>query len=170
MSMDPHYRIGVGMDSHAFERQSTGRPLLLGGVIFQGEIGLAGDSDADVILHALFNAIHSALGKDGLGAYFTPKDMVGEAIHSSFILKKALESLHSSPYELENVSIALECLTPRIQPKVGEIKHNLSFLLGISKEKIGITAGTGDKLTEVARGEGIFCLAQVLLCSKSSTY
>jgi 2-C-methyl-D-erythritol 2,4-cyclodiphosphate synthase len=157
------FRIGLGVDSHAFEKEKTERKLVLGGVHFLGEFALAGDSDADVILHALFNAIHSALGDRGLGFYFSKKDMVGKMADSENILKRALETLSGSGYSISNVSLTLECLKPRIEPKSIAIRTNLARILNVNINQIGLTAGTGDYLTSFGKGKGIYCQAIVLL-------
>lgn len=159
-------RIGFGVDSHAFEKNPSTRKLMLGGVHFPNERALDGDSDADVILHALFNAIHSALGDRGLGFYFSKKDMQGELADSKNILARAVETLEKSPYRLANVSITLECLVPRIEPKNIEIRESIAHVLHIDISRIGLTAGTGDHLTAFADGKGIYCQAVVLLQSK----
>lgn len=160
------FRIGLGVDSHAFEATATGRKLMLGGVHFENERALVGDSDADVILHALFNAIHSALGDRGLGFYFSKKDMVGKMADSKNILARAIQTLEQSPYQIGNVSITLECLTPRIEPRNVDIRMSVARVLGVDVSQIGLTAGTGDHLTSFADGKGIYCQAVVLLQSK----
>ncbi|MEK6821144.1 MAG: 2-C-methyl-D-erythritol 2,4-cyclodiphosphate synthase [archaeon] len=165
-SPTPEVRIGLGVDSHAFETHSSERKLVIGGVVFLNHFALVGDSDGDVVLHALFNAIHSALGDRGLGFYFSKKDMVGDLTNSENILKKALQTLNASPYRLGNVSLTLECLTPRIEPQNEEIKHNLSRILGIPSSAIGLTSTSGDHLTRFGDGKGIYCQAQVLLYKK----
>ncbi|MBM3282570.1 MAG: 2-C-methyl-D-erythritol 2,4-cyclodiphosphate synthase [Candidatus Diapherotrites archaeon] len=161
--MTPSFRIGLGVDSHAFEKNPSARKLMLGGVHFTGERALEGDSDADVILHALFNAIHSALGDRGLGFYFSKKDMAGELADSKNMLARAIQTLEKSPYHIANVSITLECLTPRIEPKNGDIRKRVAGLLNIDVSCVGLTAGTGDHLTAFANGEGIYCQVMVLL-------
>ena len=156
-------RIGLGVDSHAFEKTPSARKLMLGGVHFPSERALEGDSDADVILHALFNAIHSALGDRGLGYYFSKKDMSGELADSKNILARAIQTLEKSPYQIANVSITLECLTPRIEPRNVDVRESLARLLNIDISCVGLTAGTGDHLTAFADGKGIYCQAIVLL-------
>lgn len=157
------FRIGLGVDSHAFEKIPSERKLVLGGVHFPNERALEGDSDADVILHALFNAIHSALGDRGLGFYFSKKDMVGKMTNSENILLRALETLSASGYVIANLSITLECLKPRIEPQNNAIRANLARILNVDVSQIGLMAGTGDYLTSFGKGEGICCQAIVLL-------
>ncbi len=156
------YRMGLGTDSHAFEKKSSQKTLTLGGVAFPGEPALEGDSDGDVILHALFNAIHSALGESGLGAFFKKSDFQTQS-SSEPIIRKAMETLEKSPYRVGNVSIALECQRPRVGPKEMEIRKNLARLLGVGIQEVGLTATSGDGLTSFGEGKGIYCHAQVLL-------
>lgn len=165
LGRDP-FRIGLGVDSHAFEKKRSKRKLVLAGVHFPEEKALEGDSDADVVFHALFNSIHSALGDRGLGFYFSKKDMVGELTNSENILKRAVKTLEKSPYIIANVSITLECSTPRLEPKNMEMRHNLGRVLDLSVAQIGLTSTSGDHLTSFGNGKGIYCQAVILLYKK----
>jgi 2-C-methyl-D-erythritol 2,4-cyclodiphosphate synthase len=151
-------RTGLGQDSHPFEGPESNKPLKLGGLIFEAERGLKGNSDADVVLHALTNAISGVSCRNVMGS-------VSDAMCESGILdsreyvKEALKSL--GKLTLSHVSISLECSHPKIAPKVGVMREALAELLGLSVLDIGITATSGEGLTAFGRGEGIQALVIV---------
>ncbi len=162
--------VGIGQDSHEFEvvqtkskTQKTFSPcLILGGVKIPSEPKLKANSDGDVILHALFNAISQALGEKSLGFYADEK--VKEGIKDSkkyieLILKKA----HKQGYKLNNIGLMLECSHPKIDPISHEIKTSLSTILSLPSAKIGITATSGEALTPFGKGQAIQCFAIVSL-------
>jgi 2-C-methyl-D-erythritol 4-phosphate cytidylyltransferase/2-C-methyl-D-erythritol 2,4-cyclodiphosphate synthase len=155
--------VGIGEDSHYFDTTGT---IVLGGVKIEGVPKLQGNSDGDVILHALFNAISSALGKRSLGITADPMAEQG-IIDSSEYLQVILEEVRTQGYSINNVSISLECSQPKIEPLSDSIKNSLSQLLTINHQQIGITATSGEGLTSFGKGEGIRCLCIVTL-SKSS--
>lgn len=159
------YRIGFGTDSHAFETEK--KKLVLAGTEFEGN-GLKGNSDGDAVLHALCNAICSALGKGSLSIY--SDKMCSEGItDSKEYLKIPLKWMKEKGYEIENVSIALECKKPKIEPKREEMKKSLSKILEIEEERIGITATSGEGLTEFGKGNGVMVQTTVLLHNISSS-
>lgn len=144
-------KVGIGQDSHRFDLENKNKKLILGGVYFEGYPGLLGNSDADVVLHAITNAISGVTCKNILGG---PADnLCREGITDSEVyLKDALRYLEK---EIEHVSISIECKKPKITPKIDNMRDNISRILNISKENIGITATTGEELTEVGKGKGI---------------
>ena len=150
-------KTGLGQDSHAFESE-TSKALILGGVRIDHPHGLQGNSDADVILHSLTNAISSITGNNILG---TKADKLCQKgiTDSAEYLKLALNDLQD--WQINHVAISIECLVPKISPNIDIIKHNLANLLNTSVENIGITATTGEGLTAFGRGEGIQVLSLI---------
>ena len=156
-----NFRMGFGQDSHAFSKDKN-KKLILGGYILPGEIGLEADSDGDVILHALFNAISSAMGDRGLGFY--ADKMFKEGItDSKQYLKIMLEKLNQKNMKINNVSVAIEASKPRLEHHTDKIKDSLSSILGLEKEKIGITYTSGESLTSFGQGKGMQCFCLVTI-------
>lgn len=153
-------KIGFGQDSHRFAKSK--KPLLLGGVQISTKNGLEGNSDGDVILHALVNAISSAIGGGSVSNY--ADKLCRKGIKDSKVyLKEALKKLKISGFEIGNISLACEASTPKLEKQFSKIKTSLAKLLSISVEQIGITATSGEKLTAWGRGEGIQVFCVVLL-------
>lgn len=150
-------RTGLGQDSHRFEAKQ-GKPLKLGGVIFEGEKGLEGNSDADVVLHALTNAISSVTGRNVMGAVSDTMCQAG-IIDSGAYVKEALKSLHK--VRLTHVAVSLEGKSPMFALKIGAMRESLAALLNLSVLDIGITATSGEGLTAFGRGEGLQALVLV---------
>jgi 2-C-methyl-D-erythritol 2,4-cyclodiphosphate synthase len=150
-------RTGLGQDSHRFEAK-LGKPLKLAGVVFEGEKGLEGNSDADVVLHALANAISSVTGRNVMGAV---SDALCEAgiTDSGAYVKEALKSLHQ--VRLTHVAVSLEGKTPQFAPKIGAMRESLAALLSLSVLDIGITATSGEGLTAFGQGLGLQALVLV---------
>jgi|CXWL01.1.fsa_nt_gi 2-C-methyl-D-erythritol 2,4-cyclodiphosphate synthase/2-C-methyl-D-erythritol 4-phosphate cytidylyltransferase len=151
--------VGIGEDSHYFD---TSGSMMIGGVKIEALPKLHGNSDGDVILHALYNAISSALGKGSLGLTADPMAEQG-IVDSSEYLQVILGVMQERGYGLQNISISLECAKPKIEPIAGELKISLANLLNINPEQIGITATSGEGLTAFGRGEGIHCSCIVSL-------
>jgi 2-C-methyl-D-erythritol 2,4-cyclodiphosphate synthase len=145
-------KTGLGLDSHRFVEGDSNKPLLLGGVEFEDAPPLAGNSDADVILHAITDAISGITGFVVIGSVADGMCRHG-IVDSREYLKVALESL--GIWRLTHVSIALECQRPLIAPRVPELRASISELLGLEIEDVCITATSGERLTDVGRGLGI---------------
>ena len=157
-------KTGLGIDSHRFTEESIeNRPLVLGGVPWEEALSLAGNSDADVVLHAITDAISSITGKTIIGAQADSLCSSG-ITDSREYLKLALKDL--APYTITHVAIALECLRPKIDPKVPKMRASVAELLEIPIEDVGITATSGEHLTDFGRGEGIYCTAIVTVASE----
>ncbi|MBQ8828149.1 MAG: 2-C-methyl-D-erythritol 2,4-cyclodiphosphate synthase [Clostridia bacterium] len=155
-------KCSIGQDSHAFEKE-PGKPLILGGVLFKdSSIGLRANSDGDVVLHAITNAISGITGRNILGKI--ADDICKSGItDSAAYLKVAIKDLSDTPYKINHLSITIECLTPKIAPYISDMKENIAYLLGISASDVGITATTGEGLTQFGQGLGIsvFCILTV---------
>ncbi len=147
-------RVGLGQDSHAFEPEGTTKPLILGGVLFAGQPGLLANSDGDVVLHALFNALSQAVGGRSLGIYADPLCQQG-ITDSRQYLPVALDMVRRAGYTVNNVGISIEARRPKIEPRALEMKKSIAELLGIAEDQVGITATSGEGLTAFGRGEGI---------------
>ncbi len=152
--------VGIGQDSHVFEKTKKG--LALGGVKFKNELKLKANSDGDVILHAIFNALSQAIGQKSLGFYADKKCKLGIK-NSKKYLEEVLKKIKKKNLEINNLGIMIECKTPKIDPISEEIKKSMSKILDIPKIKIGITATTGENVTEFGKGKGVQCFAIVSL-------
>jgi 2-C-methyl-D-erythritol 4-phosphate cytidylyltransferase/2-C-methyl-D-erythritol 2,4-cyclodiphosphate synthase len=155
--------IGLGEDSHPFD--TTGK-MMLGGVEVADLPKLKGNSDGDVILHALYNAISSALGEKSIGPTADPMAEQG-ILDSAKYLEVILEQVEEEGFQPYQVSISLECLRPKIDPLVEGLKERISGILSIPKKRIGITATTGENLTSFGRGEAVKCHIVVSLIRHS---
>ena len=152
-------KTGLGLDSHRFhEDPSINKPLILGGVNFENELSLKGNSDADVVLHAITDAISSITGNTIIGAKADELCQKG-ITDSREYLKLALADF--GDYSISHVAIALECHQPKIDPMVETMRTSIAELLGIAFSDVGITATSGEGLTDVGRGLGIHCTAIV---------
>lgn len=145
-------RTGLGLDSHRFVEGDSNRPLILGGVLFDDAPALSGNSDADVILHALTDAVSGVSGVTIIGA--VADKMCREGItDSKAYLQLALESL--GVWRLTHISIVLECLRPKIDSKVSVLRESIADLVGLERADVCITATTGEQLNDVGQGLGI---------------
>jgi 2-C-methyl-D-erythritol 2,4-cyclodiphosphate synthase len=159
-------RVGLGHDSHIFEPEGSAKPLILGGIVFAGQPGLLANSDGDVVLHALFNALSQAVGGRSLGVYADPMCQQG-ITDSRQYLPAALDMARQAGYTINNVGISIEARRPRIEPKAIEMKNAIAGLLGVRPEQVGITATSGEGLTAFGRGEGIqvFVIVSLVKCA-----
>lgn len=172
---DSDLRSSTGTNTHASSQQKpptiplSNRPLTLAGIEVSGP-PLEGNSDADVVLHALCNAISGLSGINFLGP---PADELCNkgVTNSEIYVKKALEDLFKvrPGSEIIHLSISLEGKRPKLWDYIPKMKENLSRILGVSVEDIGLTATTGEKLTGMGRGEGLACLAILTLREPEKT-
>ena len=152
------YRSGIGYDVHQF---AEGRPLILGGVDVPHFRGLSGHSDADVLSHAIADAILGAIGQPDIGYWFPPTDESIEGISSLIILEKAAELVRERGGEIENIDSTLIAEAPKVMKHAPAMKEKIAEALGIDAADIGIKATTNETLGFVGRGEGIAALASV---------
>ncbi len=159
------YKIGIGHDSHMFE-ESEGKPLVLGGKIIKDHVGIMSHSDGDLIIHSIFNAVSSALGNKSLGHYHPDTDLDKVGQDSKRFFETLNKMLSEKGFRVGNLSIAIECKTPKIEPYVDDMKKNLAGLLNIKVDQIGITATTGEGLTVFGQGKGIqvFSIVSLIKC------
>ncbi|MCI8760041.1 MAG: 2-C-methyl-D-erythritol 2,4-cyclodiphosphate synthase [Clostridia bacterium] len=148
-------KVAIGQDSHRIDYHQKDKKLLLGGIEFQEDYSLSANSDGDVVLHAITNAVSGITGKNILGK--VADDMCKRGItNSEEYLKEALKYLEE---KIVHLSISIECLTPKISPKIEEMRKNIARILQIEESFIGITATTGEGLTEFGKGNGISVFA-----------
>lgn len=156
-------RCAIGQDSHRFEDKFTGKPLILGGYTLPPcDLSLSANSDGDVILHALTNAISGITCRNILGK---PADDLCKAgvTDSAAYLKLALEDLKAAGSQIVHVSFTVECKKPHLSVHIPEIRRTIADLCGITPSQVGMTATTGEGLTDFGRGLGIsvFCILTV---------
>ena len=153
-------RIGTGHDVHRFK---AGRKLILGGVEIDHSMGLAGHSDADVLVHAIMDAILGALGLGDIGKHFPDSDKRYENISSMKLLSEVREKMEKEGYKIINIDSILILQEPRIAEFAGQMRENISGTLGIKKNAVNIKATTTEGLGFCGRGEGVAAQGIVLL-------
>ncbi|HHU91218.1 MAG TPA: 2-C-methyl-D-erythritol 2,4-cyclodiphosphate synthase [Clostridiaceae bacterium] len=151
------FRVAIGQDSHRFTEPDENKRLILGGVVIEGYPGLKGNSDADVVLHAITNAISGISCVNILGKRADDLCHNKGITDSAVYLKEAIATLGSK--EIIHVSISIEALIPKLSPYIESMRKSISALLGIDINSVGITATSGEGLTEFGKGNGIFCTA-----------
>ena len=152
-------KTGLGQDSHRFATSATDRQLVLGGVVFDAEPALEGNSDVDVVMHAITNAVSGVTGFNVIGKVSDYMCKVQGITDSKAYLLEALT--HLDGLRITHVSISIECQRPKITPKIEAMKQSIAGVLELSVHDIGITATTGEDLTPFGKEEGIQVLAVV---------
>jgi 2-C-methyl-D-erythritol 2,4-cyclodiphosphate synthase len=150
------YRTGIGYDVHQF---AEGRPLVLGGVTIPHDRGLAGHSDADVLTHAIADAILGSIGQPDIGYWFPPTDASIEGISSLRILEKAASLVRDAGGRIENIDSTLIAEEPKVMKFAPAMKAAIAAALGITPDDVGIKATTNETMGFVGRREGIAALA-----------
>jgi len=147
---------GIGYDVHSF---TTGRPLILGGVEIPFHQGLDGHSDADVLSHAIADAILGAIGERDIGFHFPNTDESIRGISSLEILRKVAILVKERGGHIINIDATLVAQAPKIGPHVAQMRTNLAQALAIDPRRVGVKATTNESLGFIGRGEGIAALA-----------
>ena len=145
-------RIGFGYDSHRF---AEGRRLVLGGVHFPGETGLAGHSDADVLIHAIIDALLGAAALGNIGSHFPDTDPQWKDADSARLLESVAQEIAAAGYRIVNIDATVICEHPKIGPKVEEIRARLAHLLNLAVSQISVKGKTNEKMDDVGAGLGI---------------
>jgi 2-C-methyl-D-erythritol 2,4-cyclodiphosphate synthase len=153
-------RVGLGYDIH---RIDAARSLVLGGVEIEGEMGLAGHCDADVILHALMAALLGAAGLSDIGTQFPTSDERFRDVSSLVLLSEVVDMLDSAGFHVMNADVVLVAERPKIAPFVEEMQERISRVLGVEVAAIGIKATTNEGVGPEGRGEALSAQAVVLL-------
>jgi len=154
------FRVGLGQDSHMFDAEKIG--LTIGGIKLENEQKLKANSDGDVILHAIFNALSQAIGDMSLGFYADDaceKGITDSKKYLEIILKK----VEQQKFKINSLGLMIECKRPKIDPLTPKLKKSLCGILNLPPSRIGITATTGENLTMFGAGLGIQCFAIVSL-------
>lgn len=158
--MIQQYRTGIGFDVHAF---TDNRKLIIGGVEIPFDKGLVGHSDADVLLHAISDALLGALALGDIGKHFPDIDPAYKDVDSSLLLLKVYELIRNKEYSLCNLDAVLMLQNPKISPYVEKIRERISEILNCNVEQISVKATTTERLGFTGREEGIAAMATVLL-------
>jgi 2-C-methyl-D-erythritol 2,4-cyclodiphosphate synthase len=156
------FRVGQGFDVHQLV---PGRPLVLGGVTVPFELGLAGHSDADVLAHAVCDAVLGAAGLGDLGGHFPASDPRWEGVDSAVFLRHAAALVSEAGWRIGNVDATVCCDRPRLGPHLPVMAANLAAALGIGPDQVRVAAKAVEGLGFAGRGEGIASLAVCLLAS-----
>jgi len=156
-------RIGQGFDAHALV---AGRRLVIGGVEIPHETGLAGHSDADVLIHALCDALLGAAGLGDIGAHFPDSDARYKDIDSRKLLREVAQLLDRKKLRVVNVDATIIAQAPKMAPHISAMRANLASDLGIAADAVNIKAKTTERLGFVGRGEGIAADAVALLSDR----
>jgi 2-C-methyl-D-erythritol 2,4-cyclodiphosphate synthase len=153
-------RIGNGYDIH---RLTTGRRLILGGVEIDHELGLLGHSDADVLTHAIMDAMLGALSLGDIGHYFPPTDQKWAGADSLVLLSQVNQLILDKGWKIGNIDSVVVAERPKLKPHIEKMRDKISSVLQLEPTQIGIKATTNEKLGPVGREEGICAYAVVLL-------
>ncbi len=163
--MEYELRIGLGLDVHAFVEN---RPLILGGVQIPHDRGLAGHSDADVLTHALMDAILGAMRAGDIGQHFPDTDPSLAGVSSMLLLGRTCDLMHEAGWELVDADCVLALETPKIGPYRDRMRHEIAGKLQVQVEHVGLKATTTEGLGFAGRGEGVQAQAVVLLRRRST--
>jgi 2-C-methyl-D-erythritol 2,4-cyclodiphosphate synthase len=154
------FRIGSGIDFHQL---AEGRELWIGGVKIDHHKGALGHSDADVLLHAICDALLGSLGLGDIGTHFPDTDPAYKNIDSKILLKKTIELIHSEGYSVVNIDTTICLEIPKIKPHVSKMQEVIASIVGINEKDISIKATTTEKMGFVGREEGVVAYATVLI-------
>jgi|TARA_B100001105_G_C22394970_1_gene446271 2-C-methyl-D-erythritol 2,4-cyclodiphosphate synthase len=156
-------RVGQGFDVHKFV---SGKPLIIGGVTIDYNYGLEGHSDADVLIHAIMDALLGAAGLGNIGQHFPDNDTKFKDINSRKLLRSVVEKLRSNNYIIGNVDATIICETPKMQPYISQMITNIANDCMSDLDRVNIKATTTEKLGFIGRSEGIaaqaICLIQTV--------
>ncbi|HUX30577.1 MAG TPA: 2-C-methyl-D-erythritol 2,4-cyclodiphosphate synthase [Thiobacillus sp.] len=154
------FRIGHGLDVHAF---TANRKLIIGGVDIPHHLGLAGHSDADVLLHAICDALLGAVGLGDIGRHFPDSDAAFAGIDSRILLRRVAEQLKSRGWRVGNIDATLIAQAPKMAPHIARMTAHIADDLGVAIEHVNVKATTTEKLGFTGRGEGIAAEAVCLI-------
>ncbi len=154
------FRIGFGTDIH---RLTAGRPLVIGGEKIESELGAAGHSDADVLLHALTDALLGALALGDLGTHFPNDEPRWQNAESTIFLKYAFGLIKERGYEIANVDCVVDLERPKLRPHIDAMRHNIAAALETDISQVSVKAKTGEKVDAVGELRAVRAEAVVLL-------
>lgn len=153
-------RTGIGVDAHRFE---AGRGLFLGGVEIEADMGLAGHSDADVLLHAIMDALLGACGAGDIGELFPDDDPAYKDASSIDLLERVHEEVRSRGYAVVNVDAVVICEEPKISPYRERMRERIARALEVGTEAVSVKGTTTEGMGFTGRGEGVIAMASVLI-------
>jgi len=153
-------RVGQGYDVH---RWVEDRPFILGGVEIPSDFGPLGHSDADLVCHALCDALLGAANMRNIGYHFSDKDPMWKGVASTLLLKKVMEMIREAGWELANADVTVILDQPKLNPIIPAIKDNLAIVMGVEVDQISVKATTSEGLGFVGRSEGISAMAVALI-------
>jgi len=158
--MKPDFKVGIGYDSHRF---ISGRPLVLGGIIIAYHMGLAGHSDADVVLHAVADSLLGAAGLGDLGVHFPDTDDKYKDTKSTKILAEVFEMIVKEGYQVGNVDAVIIAEQPKLMPHIPAMRAKIGRILVVAEKDISIKAKTNEKMGFLGREEGIAVIATSII-------
>ncbi len=153
-------RVGQGFDVHKFEE---GRPLIIGGITIPHDRGLAGHSDADVLLHTITDAALGAIGEGDIGRHFPDTDAAFKDADSSVLLEEIWKLVNERGYKLGNIDCTVIAERPKMSPHIKTIQARVAELLQADISQVNVKATTSEKLGFTGREEGIAAMATILL-------
>ena len=157
-------RVGLGYDVH---KLVEGRDLILGGVKIPHELGLLGHSDADVLVHAIMDALLGAAALGDIGKHFPDTDMAYKGADSMVLLARVKELIEEKGYVVENIDATVIAQRPKLRPHIEQMEINIAKVLGIEKDQINVKATTEERLGFTGREEG---MAAQAICSLTTMY
>lgn len=158
------FRVGQGFDVHALV---SGRPLILAGVTIPFAKGLEGHSDADVIIHAVIDALLGACGLGDIGQHYSDQDAQYKGVDSRVMLRDVFKKITHAAWQIENIDVTLLAEAPKIAAYKLQMRQNLTDDLQCAPEQISIKATTTEQFSFIGRSEGMACLAVALLTQSS---
>lgn len=159
-------RVGIGHDTHRLE---AGRKLILGGITVEYSRGLAGHSDADIVLHAVTDALLGAAGLGDIGDAFPDTDPANKDVDSALFLNSAMNKIGDLGWRPVNLDVIIFAQEPKLGPVKSRIRENLARLLGLEVALVNVKAKTGEKVGHIGRSEAMSCQAVVLLERKQES-
>jgi 2-C-methyl-D-erythritol 2,4-cyclodiphosphate synthase len=156
-------RVGFGYDAH---RLVPGRPLILGGVAVPYERGLQGHSDADVLLHAVCDALLGAAAMGDLGQHFPDTDPELEGVSSLTLLRTVAGMVREAGFEVENLDTTVVAQAPKLEPHIHSMRATLAATLGVNEQQVSVKATTTEGMGFTGSGEGISAYAVALLLER----
>ena len=161
-----NFRIGEGWDVHALV---SGRRLVIGGVEIPFALGLLGHSDADVLLHAITDALLGAAALGDIGSHFADTDERFKGTDSRLLLAEAARLVRAKGYEISNVDSTVVAQSPRLAPYISAMREQIAMVLSVSLGQVNVKAKTAEKMGPVGLGLAIEARASVLLCAAPSS-
>ena len=165
----PYYLVGYGADDHRIRKiqqsstKPNRKPLVLAGKVVSSEYSPIAHSDGDVVYHAIANALFLAIGERDIGYHFPENEDTYKNTSSIDFVERAMLLTKNAGYSVNNVTVMITALRPRIGPHVEEMRDNIAKILRIDKQSVGVGATTGEGLSDAGRGKGINAIANVSL-------